>query len=148
VYAPHFVLKGWVMEEYKLVVTTQFSESKIEQFESVELDIFLNKTVSRIMDLRDAGVREALVTLGWTPPNMCVAMEPLPTIQDVATKIEVIQSAYSDNQTERMAAVALVLQQWYESKLKPVIEGLRYYADDGLFGDKARQALHDYEKGV
>lgn len=55
----------------RYAVKTSFSKDQIEQ--DLLLHDDLNKTVKKIstevMNLRDSGVREALIKLGWTPPE-------------------------------------------------------------------------------
>lgn len=50
----------------KATVTTSFNEAEIEQ--RLSLPGVPNYT-TRILKLHEAGVREALVRLGWTPPD-------------------------------------------------------------------------------
>jgi hypothetical protein len=50
----------------KATVTTRFSEARIEQ--TLNLSGIPDYT-TRIVDLQEAGTREALVKMGWTPPD-------------------------------------------------------------------------------
>ena len=51
-------------EENKLKITTDYNEDLIDQRVTID-----DKLISRqVMYLRDSGVKEALIKLGWTPP--------------------------------------------------------------------------------
>jgi len=56
-----------MLTEHKLEVITYFSEREICQAVRINGDL-MKETVNRLIDLREQGVRDALIKLGWTPP--------------------------------------------------------------------------------
>ena len=54
----------------KITVVTRFNTERIEQHLELdgENDMFPSLR-KEIMELKEEGVREALIKLGWTPPN-------------------------------------------------------------------------------
>ncbi len=63
----------------KITVETKFDETMIRQkVLSEDLDQQVRTIADEVINLRDVGVKEALVKLGWTPPREIQAIERSP----------------------------------------------------------------------
>lgn len=58
-----------MMEEYKITVKTSYNKDRIEQWIEPSVPYFSTKSIVKdVMDLKEDGIRTALINLGWTPP--------------------------------------------------------------------------------
>lgn len=53
----------------KFRVDTRFNQDKIEQDFIFDDGVRLKKLTREVFDLKEKGVRDALIKLGWTPPD-------------------------------------------------------------------------------
>ena len=60
------ILKEILLSNTKYTLVTEFKEGQILQ---TLLDSQTNRLMNWVCDLREQGIREALIELGWTPPK-------------------------------------------------------------------------------
>ncbi len=66
----------------EIKVTTEYNRDEIRQHTLGTRDTMFNNMVVEVIRLKDQGVREALIKLGWTPPSEGFKPEPEEDIRD------------------------------------------------------------------